>query len=57
MAVASGCSELPSAVPAIARNFNKVHTLFSTNMATLATLGVPWVTVPVLSNTILLTYK
>jgi hypothetical protein len=57
MAEAIGCSLLASAVPAIANNFIREQTRSSTNLATLANRGTPWVTVPVLSNTILLIYK
>ena len=55
MAVAMGCSLLPSAVPAIANSWLSEHTCCSTNIAIRDTRGTPCVTVPVLSKTMLCT--
>ena len=51
MAEAMGCSLEVSAVPTMARNLMKEHTDSLTNVDTRDTRGTPWVSVPVLSNT------
>ena len=57
MAVAMGCSLEASAVPMTARKVCREHLAGVTNSAIRATRGHPWVTVPVLSNTMLVIYK
>ena len=51
MAMPSGCSLLRSAKPTMAVNSWWGHTLSATKSITWVTSGLPWVSVPVLSNT------
>ena len=54
MATPSGCSLFRSAKPTMAVNSWWGHTLSATNSITWVTSGLPWVSVPVLSNTMAL---
>ena len=54
IAIAIGCSLLFSAVALMANSLRREHVVCSTNITILETRGTPWVTVPVLSNTMLL---
>ena len=49
---AIGCSLLISAVPTMQSSVAKEHNFSSTKTLMRDTIGTPWVTVPVLSNTI-----
>lgn len=54
--VAMGCSLLNSAAPTITKNCAREQTVSSTYKQSLASVGVPWVIVPVLSKTTVLTW-
>ena len=54
---ANGCSLLVSAAPTMVNIRARLHTVGLTNIIIRDVIGVPWVIVPVLSNTIVFTWN